>query len=84
LKHTVIEKKTERLLRKKLYIVFVLPLQFLNLNKVGHLDQEFLKHKKYDSNKKYAAIDIGSNVMRLLINIVEQDGKEPHLIKAPL
>jgi exopolyphosphatase/guanosine-5'-triphosphate,3'-diphosphate pyrophosphatase len=28
--------------------------------------------------KKYAAIDIGSNAMRLLIvNIVEQEGKEP-------
>jgi exopolyphosphatase/guanosine-5'-triphosphate,3'-diphosphate pyrophosphatase len=32
--------------------------------------------------KKYAAIDIGSNAMRLLIvNIVEQEGKEPNSIK---
>jgi exopolyphosphatase/guanosine-5'-triphosphate,3'-diphosphate pyrophosphatase len=34
--------------------------------------------------KKYAAIDIGSNAMRLLIvNIVEQEGKEPNSIKVP-
>ncbi len=32
--------------------------------------------------KKYAAIDIGSNAMRLLItNIVEQDGKESQFNK---
>lgn len=35
--------------------------------------------------KKYAAIDIGSNAMRLLItNIVEQDGKEVQFIKNSL
>lgn len=35
--------------------------------------------------KKYAAIDIGSNAMRLLIaNIVEQEGKEPQFIKNSL
>lgn len=35
--------------------------------------------------KKYAAIDIGSNAMRLLItNIVEQDGKEPQFNKSSL
>ena len=35
--------------------------------------------------KKYAAIDIGSNAMRLLItNIVEQDGKEPQFNKSAL
>lgn len=35
--------------------------------------------------KKYAAIDIGSNAMRLLItNIVEQKGKEPHFNKSSL
>jgi exopolyphosphatase/guanosine-5'-triphosphate,3'-diphosphate pyrophosphatase len=35
--------------------------------------------------KKYAAIDIGSNAMRLLItNIVEQDGKEPQFNKNAL
>jgi exopolyphosphatase/guanosine-5'-triphosphate,3'-diphosphate pyrophosphatase len=33
--------------------------------------------------KKYAAIDIGSNAMRLLIKIVEQEGKEPNSIKVP-
>jgi exopolyphosphatase/guanosine-5'-triphosphate,3'-diphosphate pyrophosphatase len=33
--------------------------------------------------KKYAAIDIGSNAMRLLIvNIVEQEGKEPQFNKS--
>ena len=32
--------------------------------------------------KKYAAIDIGSNAMRLLITyIVEQEGKEPQFNK---
>jgi exopolyphosphatase/guanosine-5'-triphosphate,3'-diphosphate pyrophosphatase len=35
--------------------------------------------------KKYAAIDIGSNAMRLLIsNVVEQDGKEPQFNKSSL
>ncbi|MES2811241.1 MAG: exopolyphosphatase [Bacteroidota bacterium] len=35
--------------------------------------------------KKYAAIDIGSNAMRLLImNIVEQEGKEPQFNKSAL
>ena len=35
--------------------------------------------------KKYAAIDIGSNAMRLLIaNIVEQDGKETQFSKSSL
>ncbi|MBA4153996.1 exopolyphosphatase [Flavobacterium sp.] len=35
--------------------------------------------------KRYAAIDIGSNAMRLLIsNIVEQDGKEPQFNKSSL
>ena len=35
--------------------------------------------------KKYAAIDIGSNAMRLLItNIVEEKGKEPHFNKSSL
>ena len=35
--------------------------------------------------KKYAAIDIGSNAMRLLVvNIVEQDGKEPQFNKSAL
>ncbi|WP_016991256.1 Ppx/GppA phosphatase family protein [Flavobacterium sp. ACAM 123] len=35
--------------------------------------------------KKYAAIDIGSNAMRLLIvNIVEQQGKEPQFNKSSL
>ncbi len=35
--------------------------------------------------KKYAAIDIGSNAMRLLImNIVEQEGKEPVFTKSSL
>ncbi len=35
--------------------------------------------------KKYAAIDIGSNAMRLLVtNIVEQDGKEPQFNKNAL
>jgi exopolyphosphatase/guanosine-5'-triphosphate,3'-diphosphate pyrophosphatase len=33
---------------------------------------------------KYAAIDIGSNAMRLLIvNIVEQEGKEPQFYQIP-
>lgn len=35
--------------------------------------------------KKYAAIDIGSNAMRLLIsNVVEQEGKEPQFNKSSL
>ena len=35
--------------------------------------------------KKYAAIDIGSNAMRLLIsNVVEQNGKEPQFNKSSL
>jgi exopolyphosphatase/guanosine-5'-triphosphate,3'-diphosphate pyrophosphatase len=35
--------------------------------------------------KKYAAIDIGSNAMRLLIvNIVEQERKEPQFNKSSL
>lgn len=35
--------------------------------------------------KKYAAIDIGSNAMRLLVmNIVEQEGKEPQFNKSAL
>jgi len=35
--------------------------------------------------KKYAAIDIGSNAMRLLVvNIVEQDGKETQFNKSSL
>ena len=35
--------------------------------------------------RKYAAIDIGSNAMRLLItNIVEQEGKEPQFNKSSL
>ncbi|NRS90595.1 exopolyphosphatase/guanosine-5'-triphosphate,3'-diphosphate pyrophosphatase [Flavobacterium sp. 7E] len=35
--------------------------------------------------KKYAAIDIGSNAMRLLIvNIIEQEGKEPQFNKSSL
>ena len=35
--------------------------------------------------KKYAAIDIASNAMRLLImNIVEQEGKEPVFTKSSL
>ncbi|MDD2985873.1 exopolyphosphatase [Flavobacterium sp.] len=35
--------------------------------------------------KRYAAIDVGSNAMRLLIsNIVEQDGKEPQFNKSSL
>ncbi|KRD12484.1 exopolyphosphatase [Flavobacterium sp. Root901] len=35
--------------------------------------------------KKFAAIDIGSNAMRLLIsNVVEQDGKEPQFNKSSL
>ncbi|CAA9203396.1 Exopolyphosphatase 2 [Flavobacterium bizetiae] len=35
--------------------------------------------------RKYAAIDIGSNAMRLLIsNVVEQDGKEPQFNKSSL
>ncbi len=35
--------------------------------------------------KKYAAIDIGSNAMRLLVvNIVEKKGKEPHFNKSEL
>jgi exopolyphosphatase/guanosine-5'-triphosphate,3'-diphosphate pyrophosphatase len=35
--------------------------------------------------KKYAAIDIGSNAMRLLVaNIVEQPGKEPQFTKSSL
>lgn len=37
------------------------------------------------SIKKYAAIDIGSNAMRLLVmNIVEQEGKEPQFNKSAL
>lgn len=37
------------------------------------------------SIKKYAAIDIGSNAMRLLVsNIVEQEGKEPQFNKSSL
>lgn len=37
------------------------------------------------SIKKYAAIDIGSNAMRLLVsNIVEQQGKEPQFNKSSL
>lgn len=37
------------------------------------------------SIKKYAAIDIGSNAMRLLIsNVVEQQGKEPQFNKSAL
>jgi hypothetical protein len=40
---------------------------------------------KNDQHKKYAAIDIGSNAMRLLIvNIVEQEGKEPQFNKSSL
>ena len=35
--------------------------------------------------KKYAAIDVGSNAMRLLVsNIVEQEGKEPQFNKSSL
>lgn len=35
--------------------------------------------------KKYAAIDIGSNAMRLLVsNIIEKDGKEPQFNKSSL
>ena len=35
--------------------------------------------------KKYAAIDIGSNAMRLLVaNIIEEDGKETHFSKSAL
>ena len=35
--------------------------------------------------KKYAAIDIGSNAMRILVvNIVEQEGKEPQFNKSSL
>lgn len=35
--------------------------------------------------KKYAAIDIGSNAMRLLVmNVVEQEGKEPQFNKSAL
>jgi hypothetical protein len=38
---------------------------------------------KNDQHKKYAAIDIGSNAMRLLIvNIVEQEGRA-NSIKVP-
>ena len=37
------------------------------------------------SIKKYAAIDVGSNAMRLLItNIVEQEGKETQFNKSSL
>ena len=37
------------------------------------------------SIKKYAAIDIGSNAMRLLItNVVEQEGKETQFNKSAL
>lgn len=37
------------------------------------------------SIKKYAAIDIGSNAMRLLItNVVEQQGKETQFNKSAL
>ena len=35
--------------------------------------------------KKYAAIDIGSNAMRLLVaNIIEEKGKETHFSKSAL
>ena len=35
--------------------------------------------------RKFAAIDIGSNAMRLLIaNVVEQEGKEPQFNKSSL
>ncbi len=44
-----------------------------------------LNDQKSISIKKYAAIDIGSNAMRLLItNIVEQEGKEPQFNKNSL
>ena len=43
------------------------------------------KSTKMITIKKYAAIDIGSNAMRLLItNIVEQDDKEPQFNKSSL
>ena len=35
--------------------------------------------------KKYAAIDVGSNAMRLLVaNIIEEDGKETQFSKSAL
>ena len=44
-----------------------------------------INQKKMIRIKKYAAIDIGSNAMRLLItNIVEQDDKEPQFNKSSL
>lgn len=43
------------------------------------------KNKHMISIKKYAAIDIGSNAMRLLVvNIVEQEGKDPQFNKSAL
>ena len=44
-----------------------------------------LSNNKILKIKKYAAIDIGSNAMRLLItNIVEQEGKESQFNKSSL
>jgi hypothetical protein len=53
----------------------------LNLNKVCHLDQSF-SNIRYDSNKKYAAIDIGQ-MLRLLLSILwNKTEKNRNLIKA--
>ena len=44
-----------------------------------------MNESKMITIKRYAAIDIGSNAMRLLIvNIVEQEGKEPQFNKSSL
>ena len=44
-----------------------------------------MNESKMITLKRYAAIDIGSNAMRLLIvNIVEQEGKEPQFNKSSL
>jgi exopolyphosphatase/guanosine-5'-triphosphate,3'-diphosphate pyrophosphatase len=44
-----------------------------------------MNESKMITIKRYAAIDIGSNAMRLLIvNIVEQEGKEPQFNKSAL
>ena len=51
------------------------------------LNSSLIKPKKEDTLKikKYAAIDIGSNAMRLLITyIVEQEGKESQFNKNSL
>ena len=49
------------------------------------IQQSIKKQNNLIKIRKFAAIDIGSNAMRLLItNVVEQDGKEPQFNKSAL